>query len=234
MKKIISVIAASLCTAALISNMTVYGKQAIPNENISLHGNKCGKLTVTSEIDRDVFIKIDCVTPDTYGYHYYDCVITAADEDCVLEFALEGDNDAVYSVTVGTYKHKGSDVLQEITEEIVVYDTEDIDENVSAYYFDFTVSEGEKLESIIVKENLKDENNSVNCSKQLFFPLSENPIGDVNMDLVINVRDCAAIVSMLAQGNTNELPECSDYNCDGAINVRDAAAIASAIAKNEL
>jgi len=230
MKKIISAITASLCTVALFNSMTVYGKTAIPNEDIALHGNKCGMLTVTSEINRDVFIKIDCVTPDTDGYHYYDCVIAAEDKDSVLEFALEGDNEAVYNVTIGTYKYIGSDILQEITEEIIVYDTEDIEEDVTAYHFDFTVSDGEQLETKIINENLKDENNIVNNSKQLFFPLAENPIGDANLDSTVNVRDCALIASMLAEGKINELSECSDYNCDGTVNVRDAAAIANYLA----
>ena len=234
MRKTISAITALFCTVALIGNMAVFGKTAQPDEDIILHGNKCGTLTVTSKIDRDVFIKIDCVTPDSYGYHYYDCVITADDKDNVLEFVLEGDNEAVYNVTVSTYKYNGSGVLQEITEEIVVYDTEDIDEEVSAYNFSFTVSEGEELESSIITENLKDKNNIVNYSKQLSFPLAENPMGDANMDLVVTVRDCALIATMLAQGNINELLDCSDYNCDGTINVRDAAAIASALAKGKL
>ena len=234
MRKFISAITASFCTVALIGNMAVYGKTAQPAEDITLHGNKCGKLTVTSEIDRDVNIKIDCITPDTYGYHYYDCVIDADEKDNVLEFVLEGDNEAVYTVTVSTYKYKGSGVTQEIMEEIIVYDTEDIEEEVAEYHFDFTVSEGEELESSTITENLKDENNIVNNSKQLFFPLAENPIGDANLDSMVNVRDCALIVSMLAEGNISELPECSDYNCDGTINVRDAAAIASALAKGIL
>lgn len=234
MKKIISAITASLCTVTLFNSVTVYGKTAIPNEDIALHGNKCGKLKVTSEINRDVFIKIDCVTPDSYGYHYYDCVIAAEDKDSVLEFALEGDNEAVYNVTIGTYKYKGSDILQEITEEIIVYDTDDVEEQVSAYHFDFTVSDGEQLESSIISENLKDKNNIVNSSKQLYFPPAENQIGDANLDSAVNVRDCAHIATVLAKGEVDSLTEITDFNGDGKINVRDAATIASALAKGEL
>ena len=55
--------------------------------------------------------------------------------------------------------------------------------------------------------------------------------GDANEDKYINVRDCAAIASMLAKGKGSSLPETADYNKDGKKDVRDAAAIAVELSK---
>lgn len=55
--------------------------------------------------------------------------------------------------------------------------------------------------------------------------------GNANDDKYINVRDCAAIASMLAKGEGSSLPETADYNHDGKKNVRDAAALAAYLAK---
>lgn len=55
--------------------------------------------------------------------------------------------------------------------------------------------------------------------------------GNANDDKYINVRDCAAIASMLANGKGSSLPETADYNHDGKKNVRDAASLAAYLAK---
>ncbi len=57
-------------------------------------------------------------------------------------------------------------------------------------------------------------------------------LGDANLDGKVNVRDCAAIASALANGTADKLPQKnSDYNQDGKVNVRDAAALAADLAK---
>ncbi|MGN0614110.1 MAG: leucine-rich repeat protein [Porcipelethomonas sp.] len=64
-------------------------------------------------------------------------------------------------------------------------------------------------------------------------PSSDDPgtlKGDANEDGKVNVRDAAFIAHKLAQGKSDELPECADYNGDEIINVRDAAAIAKFLA----
>lgn len=53
--------------------------------------------------------------------------------------------------------------------------------------------------------------------------------GDANQDGKINVRDCAYIASMLADGNSNKIPTLADFNGDSNVNIRDAAAIAKSL-----
>lgn len=55
--------------------------------------------------------------------------------------------------------------------------------------------------------------------------------GDANLDKSVDVRDCAAIASALANGKATDLPQKnSDYNLDNEVNVRDAAALATDLA----
>ena len=56
------------------------------------------------------------------------------------------------------------------------------------------------------------------------------PIGDVNFDGATNVRDCAFIAILIANGKADSLPIEADYNKDGKKNVRDAAAISKDLA----
>lgn len=64
-------------------------------------------------------------------------------------------------------------------------------------------------------------------------PVETAPVGDANGDNKLNVRDAAFIAAKLAQGKSDELPECADFNGDGKINVRDAAAIAKFLASGK-
>ena len=234
MKKILSGILSVVCLSAVCSTFAVNAKTAELNENITLHGNMCGTVTVTSEIDRDVHIKIDCETPDAPAYHYYDCVIPADEQDKVLDFKLEGDNEAVYKITVGVPKYKGSDYLQNLSEQFYVYDTEEITaEEISGYQYSYNVLAGEELKIEKVIDNVKDENNVINNKYDMFFTISDALVGDANLDGKVDVRDCAYIARMLAAGQGNELPDNVDFNDDGEKNVRDAAAIARYLANRE-
>lgn len=58
------------------------------------------------------------------------------------------------------------------------------------------------------------------------------PVGDIDGDNKITVRDCAYIASKLAKGE--KLSDIADYNKDGKVNVRDAAAIARDLAKGKI
>lgn len=55
-------------------------------------------------------------------------------------------------------------------------------------------------------------------------------LGDINGDLVVNVRDAAALANALSTGNTDTLSSNADFNGDGKIDVRDTAAIARYLA----
>ena len=70
----------------------------------------------------------------------------------------------------------------------------------------------------------------VKDGKLVVFEVPTSPIGDANGDGELNVRDCAFIASMLAQGKAKLLSKEADFNGDGQVNVRDAAAIAKFLA----
>ncbi|MGN0614309.1 MAG: dockerin type I domain-containing protein [Porcipelethomonas sp.] len=53
--------------------------------------------------------------------------------------------------------------------------------------------------------------------------------GDANQNGTTDIRDCAYIARMLAEGKGDALPENADYNLDGKANVSDAANLARAI-----
>ena len=55
-------------------------------------------------------------------------------------------------------------------------------------------------------------------------------LGDANGDGKLNVRDCAYIARMFANGKGGKLPQTADFNGDGIVNVRDASAIARYLA----
>lgn len=79
-------------------------------------------------------------------------------------------------------------------------------------------------------ENLSDDANFVVFNGSVTVKEKSYLIGDVNLDGKLNVRDCAHIASMLAQGKISQLSEYADFNGDSNINVRDAAAIAKSLA----
>ena len=57
------------------------------------------------------------------------------------------------------------------------------------------------------------------------------PIGDVNFDRAVNVRDCAFIAVFIANDKADSLPMEADVNRDGKKNVRDAAALSKHLAR---
>ena len=57
------------------------------------------------------------------------------------------------------------------------------------------------------------------------------PIGDVNFDRAVNVRDCAFIAVFIANDKADSLPMEADVNRDGKKNVRDAAALSKDLAR---
>lgn len=235
MKKALFGILSIVCMSAVCGVLTVSAKTADLNENITLHGsNMCGKVTVTSDIDRDVYIKIDCETPDAPAYHYYDSVIPADEQDKVLEFILEGDNEAVYKITVGVAKCKGSSNLQNLSEQFYVYDTDEITaEEISGYHYAYDIVEGEELKVEKFFDSVKDENNIINNSSTMYFTISDALLGDVNNDTKLNVSDAAFIARTLAKRETIDAGTnpAADYNGDDKVTVSDAAAIARFLAK---
>jgi polyhydroxyalkanoate synthesis regulator phasin len=73
-----------------------------------------------------------------------------------------------------------------------------------------------------MNDNLTTINDSLKELKSL--------LGDINGDLVVNVRDAAALANALSTGNTDTLSSNADFNGDGKIDVRDTAAIARYLA----
>lgn len=196
--------------------------------NFEMHGNKCGEVIVTSDIDRDIYVEITQNSPDG-PYIYYNTVISADAKDPVYSFILEGKNDATYNISISVAEYKYSDKLQNLSDSITVYDTDEItDEVVTGYEYSYTVTTGDELSSSITAETVKNDKNIYTAKKALYFPVSDYPAGDANSDGVVNIRDAAAISKALAYGE--ELPKWADFNGDEKTNVRDAAAIATKMA----
>lgn len=65
-------------------------------------------------------------------------------------------------------------------------------------------------------------------------PASAFVKGDADGNGTLNIRDCAEICRVAAQGDTSNFKEFVDYNKDKQINVRDAAAIAKYLAAKDI
>ncbi len=196
-----------------------------------MHGNKCGEVIIMSDIDRDIYVGITQNSQDG-TYVYYNTVIAANTEDPVYSFTLEGKDDVTYTVSIGVAEFKGSDKLRNLSDEVVVYDIDEItEEAVSGYKYSYTVTQGEELYYVITAEKNKNEANIYTTEKTFYFPVSDYSVGDANSDGVVNIRDAAAISRVLAYGE--EIPQWADFNGDGKTNVRDAAAIAMKMASGQ-
>ena len=228
MKKILSGITALLTVSAL--SVTAAANVKV-EPKYPMHGNKCGLVTVSADIDRDVHVVIVQNTPEG-NYTYYDEIIPIDDEDRTFEFELEGKIDVDYTVTIGVPKYKGSKNYEEYSDMVVFQDTDEIaDGSIDGYTFTYNIkpNEEDELNAEKTKDGVADEDKIVQYETALYFPALEGLKGDVNSDGVINVRDAAAIASALARGD--ELPAFADYNGDGKVNIRDAAAIAGSLLK---
>ena len=228
MKKIISGLTALLTVSAL--SLTAAANVRI-EPKYPMHGNKCGMVTVVPDVERDIHVVIVQNTIDG-DYKYYDEIIPADAQDRVSEFALEGKDDVMYTITIGVPKYKGTQQYEEYTDKFGVPDTDEMtDSDIAGYNFTFNVgkNEAEEVASQITRKGEADIEKIVQTETALLFPVLEAIKGDVNNDGKVNVRDAAAIASGIVKGI--ELPPYGDFNDDGKVNIRDAAAIASSITK---
>ena len=102
MKKILS----GLIAAVLSIGTVIYTAAGISAETVAvepdypIHGNKCGAVFVTTELDRNVYITIEQITEEG-NYKYYDTIISGDSAENIYLFTLEGKDDVSYIMTVG-------------------------------------------------------------------------------------------------------------------------------------
>ena len=219
----------SAVLTGLMLTTSVNAQTAVPN--YPMHGNRCGKVLVSSAINRDVHIRI---TQNGLDGHciFYDEVIKANSTDKVLEFEIEGSNEADYTIDIGVPKYIGSKVYKEYSEKLTVPDTDEMDNNVSCYQFSYTANENtlDEVSSSSVNESIN-ESGTVKTDRLVLFPISDKLLGDANDDGMVNVTDAAFIAYTLAK--RKDLPDNADYNEDDLVNVRDAASIAKFLAEKK-
>ncbi len=99
-------------------------------------------------------------------------------------------------------------------------------------YIDKNAKPGKYPVNITIKDmdNLSEDTEFIVFSGSVTVKAKSSLNGDANEDGRLNVRDCAYIATMLANGKSSQLPDTADFNGDGNINVRDAAAIAKNLA----
>lgn len=201
--------------------------------NFPMNGNKCGKVIVNSEIDRDVYITITQHTEEG-DYDYYKSVIPFNGKEKEYSFKLEGKDDVNYTLQIGVPKYKSASSLQYYEDEFVIFDTDEIEaQNISGYQHKYMVNKGEELSNQKTIENEKNSDNLILNEINVYFPTADYMAGDANSDNVIDIRDAAYIARKVAQRKTSDLPEYSDYNGDNAVDIRDAAAIAKMVAQRK-
>ncbi len=143
-----------------------------------------------------------------------------------------------YEKDINEYINENFDVLNaflkenKLKAEFVKSDTSDSESYCYSLGFDVE----SKLEDIVdVHLRLRDEF-GINCilsvesneSCKVYY--DETPVGDVDKDNEVTVRDCAYIASKVALSEADSLPMSADFNGDEKVNVRDAAAIANYLA----
>lgn len=242
MRKFLSrVLSVIICTSVVLSTAISGAAETIKVEpTYPIHGNKCGLVITTPKIDRDVQLSIVQISADG-NYKYYDTVIPAGGESSGendYSFEIEGKDDALYSMTIGVEKYKGSNLYNLYTHEFTVLDTDDIiTETVKGYTYNISVEGAEKLDSptlTSITEPIKDENNIVSSSLAVSFPISDTKLGDVNFDNTINLADVVAIATYVLDKNYfNETQiAVGDYNQDGKTGLLDAVDVSISILPN--
>lgn len=243
-KKIVSTIFMAATVTA--SSMTAFAKDVTVTTDIPQPDEICGYLNIIPTTQSDVYVKIYKLTPETEKEDYivYDTVIEAdavhnADK---YTFGLEYNNlnnstgkyESSYEIMIGVNKYSNSS-----DENDIVYNTFNLEVEDTNY----TGNETNCLVNIkITDEELEQplcekSGDRLNIVYDMTFSNTQKITveilrGDANLDSKVNVRDCAAIATALAQGKADTLTEEADYNSDGKINVRDAAAIAAFLAAN--
>lgn len=239
MKKFLSkIISAAVCAGVMLSTALSAAAETVTVEpDYPIHGNKCGTVVITPQLDREVYVKITQLTPDG-DYVYYNTVIPAGGEtvgETDYSFIVEGKDDSSYTIALGVPKHKGSNDTQEITYDFTVRDTDYIvDEEINGYVYQFLVSRNDELEQPEITaehESVIDENCIVTTVVAVSFPASDIIPGDVNFDEVINLYDVIEITKYMMDSSYfgDDQIAAADYNADGKVNLYDAIDIAKMI-----
>lgn len=234
MKKIIGSLTA-IFLLAFISTLTA-ASQALIEPNFPMHGNQCGTVIVESAINRDIYIKIVQNSPDG-KYIYYDYVISDDAQDRECKFAVEGKDDVDYTVNIGVPRFKGSADNLTFSDNIVVYDTDEItDQRVSEYKFTYQIgkSDIEEIEVSRLKENVKNSDNVIENNTEILFPSPDYQRGDADCDGKIAIKDARYIAKLIADQKRDEIPPWADFNEDGNCSIRDALEIARYLAHGGL
>ncbi len=218
----------------------------VPDYSVDLTETPC--LTVSSvEIDyddaADAEAIIEVAAPNMEYLDTFDFTVDFGCEQMIEieKIQVNSNYTAVYNVygqgaafRIAGFQNRGAIVDDE---NVIMTLTFSI--NSLVHYYEFTGAmdiEIKPLNMYIIRGGA-DVTNDVDIENGAVI-ISEKPstdiqavTGDANNDGQLNVRDCAFIASMLAQGIVNKLPMTADYNNDGVVNVRDAAAMAKFLAE---
>lgn len=239
MKKIISkIISAAVCAGVMLSTaMSAAAESVTVEPDYPIHGNKCGTVIITPELDREVYVTITQNAPEG-GYVYYNTVLPAGGEaagETDYTFIVEGKDDSPYTITLGVPEYKGSKDTQILTYDFTVRDNDYIlDEVVNGYVYSFSVLRNDDLEQPEITaehETVMDENYILTTVVAVSFPASDIIPGDVNFDEVINLYDVIEITKYMMDASYfgDDQIAAADYNADGNVNLYDAIDIAKMI-----
>lgn len=234
------VISAAISTVMVMGTaMSVSAEKITVEPDYPIHGNKCGELVLSPEINRDIYVKITQYSPDG-DYVYYNSVIPAvgaASGDNDYSFILEGKDDVSYDVSIGVHKYNISSEPLLYTYEFTVKDTDNItNETVSGYLYSFKITGSEDFKEPTVLESTsaeKNEQNVIALSKTVSFPVSEGIPGDVNFDSSVDLHDAIEIAKYLLDNSrfTAEQLKAGDFNGNGKVDLHDAVGIAKSLLK---
>lgn len=243
MKKFLSRVAsAAICTAMILSAaFSAYAETINVEPDYPLHGNKCGKLFIRPEIDRDIFVKITQLTEDG-DYVYYNNVIPAAGESVGendYSFLLEGKDDPSFSydISIGVPKYKNSSNQDIFTYNFTINDTDNIVGEVIngyAYTFNITRNNDFKNPTILYSDGpTKNDDNIVEIFKTISFPISDILPGDVDFNGNVDFYDAVEIAKYLLNNNhfNDDQKLAGDYNQNGSTDLYDAIDIARSLIK---
>ncbi len=239
MNKFLSrMLSAVICAGVAVSTAVSASAETINiNPKYTIHGNKCGAVVITPDIERDVAVTITQISPDG-DYKYYDTVLpSSAVAGNDYTFMLEGKHDdSYYKIKIAVPKYKGSNEKIEYIYDFSIDDPDYIDTNEAGYIYWFSVLGSEEISELTVTANQEpyiDENMIVITNSEVTFPISSIMPGDVNFDGVINLYDVIDIAKyMLNKNHFNDSQiAAGDYNSDGNVNLYDAIAISKDMLK---
>ncbi len=235
------IISMAVCAGMILSStMSVSAETVLVESKYEFHGNKCGEVIISPEIDRDICVSIVQVTEDG-NFKYYDNVVIPAGGELTGEddysFVLEGkgEGDTKYSMTIGVPMYKGSTNYQNFVQEFVIRDTDFIvDEVVEGYVYTYTITRNDELEEPTVtesSESVKGKDNIYLSAMTIAYPASDTTPGDVNLNGMVDLYDVIDIAKYLMNKDylTEDQIAAGDYNTDGKTDLYDAIGVAKYI-----